>query len=392
MSQALDTILIVDDDLGTRTFLREQVFLSQNYRVLEAKDAPDALLLLRQDRPDLIVLDLQLAGLSGHDLLVAVQSQGYRGPLIAMAEAISPRAVIEAFRLGATDYIARPLREAEVLAAVERGLAEVRLRRQRDSLVTQLQISNRQLEARIKQLTALYDIGQSVTVLTDMDSLYQRALDGALDLSGADHAMLFLRDDKSGKLILKAGKNLPLTLLDRMGEPIQDRIAELAVSSREPVILAGDSLRQFNAPRDLCALAYIPLAVQKTVVGVLAVSSSRSQGAFSEEHGRLLRALGAYIAIAMVGARLSMMLEQRSGQMQAAVRELQERDKHRTRQTKETLTRLHQPLIAIEAEIIRLGQSAAEPVPNPVRYKLAGLGQQVRQLITYITNLQQKPG
>jgi GAF domain-containing protein len=158
------------------------------------------------------------------------------------------------------------------------------------------------------------------------------------------------------------------------------------------VILAGDSLRQFNAPRDLCALAYIPLAVQKTVVGVLAVSSSRSQGAFSEEHGRLLRALGAYIAIAMVGARLSMMLEQRSGQMQAAVRELQERDKHRTRQTKETLTRLHQPLIAIEAEIIRLGQSAAEPVPNPVRYKLAGLGQQVRQLITYITNLQQKPG
>ncbi|MBI5961035.1 MAG: response regulator, partial [Chloroflexi bacterium] len=210
MSQQLDTILIVDDDPGTRTLLREQVFSSDTYRVFEAKDAPDALLMLRQNRPDLIVLDLQLPGLSGHDLLVAVQSQGYRGPLIAMAENTSPRSVIEAFRLGATDYVTRPLREAEVMAAVERGLADVRLRRERNTLVTRLQSTNQQLEVRVKQLMTLYEIGQSVTALSDMESMFSRALEAALTLSGADHAMLFLRDDKNGQLILWAGKNLPL--------------------------------------------------------------------------------------------------------------------------------------------------------------------------------------
>jgi DNA-binding response OmpR family regulator len=90
MSEQRDTILIVDDDPGVRTLLREQVFAAQRFQVYEAKDGPDALLALRQHRPDLIVLDLQLPGLSGHDMLVAVRAQGYGGPLIAVEERANP--------------------------------------------------------------------------------------------------------------------------------------------------------------------------------------------------------------------------------------------------------------------------------------------------------------
>lgn len=394
MSQQQDTVLIVDDDPAARTLLREQVFSPQTYRVFEAKDAPEALLMLRQNRPDLIVLDLVLPGLSGHDLLVAVQSQGYRGPLIAVAERTnaSPRAVVEAFRLGATDFVTKPLREAEVLTAVERGLADVRLRRQRDSLVTQLQTANQQLEAHVKELTTLYEIGQSVTALADLDSVFNRVLEGAVTLTGADHSILFLRDDKSGQLILRAGKNLPLILLDRMGDPVQDRIADQVMASREAVVVAEEGLRRFNASRDLYAVAYVPLTVQKTAVGVLSVGNTRTRRLFDERHGRLLKTLADYAAITIVSARLSLTLEQRSSQMQTAYRELQERDVQRSRYLKETLMRLHQPLIAIEADLIRLGQTPGEPVPEATRRKLAILSQQIRQLITQVKALEQQAG
>jgi len=387
MSAQPDTILIVDDDPETRALLRDQVFSAKTFRVFEAKDGPDALLRLGEHRPDLIVLDLQLPGLSGHDTLVALKSQGYSGPLIAIAEESNRRPVVDAFRLGATDYLTRPIREAEVLAAAERGLAEVRLRHQRDALITQLQQANGQLEARVKELTTLQEIGQSVAALTDLETVLNRVLEGAISLTGADQSVLFLRDDKSGQLVLRAGRNLPLAMLDRVGDPVQDKLADLVMTSREALVVAGDSLRVFSLARDLYSVAYVPLAVQKTAVGVLAVGNHKTQTPFTDNHGRLLKALADYAAIAIVTARLSRLLEQRGKATETAVRELRERDAKHKQQVQEILTNLHQPLIAIETELIQVTQNPGPPAD--AARKLAALAQRVRQLVTKVNSLQQ---
>ena len=392
MSEQCDTILIVDDDPDVRFLLREQVLTSSDYQVVEAKDGPEALWSLRQYFPDLIVLDLLLPGLSGHDLLVAVQAQGFRGPLIAVAESGNPRAVVDAFRLGATDFVTKPLREAEVLAAVERGLADVRMRRQRDTLLSQLQQTNRQLEARLRELTTLHEIGQSVTTLRDLDSVFSHVLEGALVLTGADHALLLLRDDKSGQLVLRAGKNLPLALLDHLGEPVRDQFADLVMTSREALLVAGDRLRRFVAARDLYAVAYVPLVVQKTAVGALAVGNSRTRAAFDDHHGRLLRSLADYAAITILSARLSQIFEQRTNQLRRTYREIQERDAQRIQQVSDLLAGLHQPLIAIEAELIRLAQTTGQYSPPDANRRLATLARQTRQLVTHVNALRNRQG
>ncbi|GIV82323.1 MAG: hypothetical protein KatS3mg051_1677 [Anaerolineae bacterium] len=115
------TILIVDDDPDVRDLLREGVFAGDEYRVLEARDGPDALTLLGQEAPDLILLDLVLPGLSGMDVLVALASHGVQAPVIVMTEDRDLSAAVEAFRLGAADVVAKPLREAEVAAAADRA-------------------------------------------------------------------------------------------------------------------------------------------------------------------------------------------------------------------------------------------------------------------------------
>ena len=387
MSEQYDTILIVDDDPSVRDLLREQVFAAKHFRVFEAKDGPDALLMLQQHTPDLVVLDLQLPGLSGHDMLVAFTSQGYRGPLIAVDSSQTARSVIEAFRLGATDFVTKPLREAEMLAAVERGLGAVRLRRQRDALIVQLQGANRELEAHVRELTTLYEIGDSVTAMRELAHVFEHVLDGAISLTGADHALLLLRDDKSGKLVLRAGRNLRLSMLDRLGEPVEDQLANLVMTSREALILSGDGLRRFAVGKDLYAVAYVPLTVQRTAIGALAVGNHQTPASFHEDHGRLLRSLANYAAIAIVSVRLSSLLEQRSRAVEDAYHELRARDAQRARQLQIVLSRLHQPLITIEAELIKLAQSASNSGDRDSSRSLSSLGQQVRQLITQVTSL-----
>jgi two-component system NtrC family sensor kinase len=385
-----DVILIVDDDPEERALLRDQVFSSDQFEVIEAQDGPTGLIHLRQYSPDLIVLDLQLPSLTGRDMLVAIQSQGYHGPLIVIADSSSERGVIEAFRLGATDYITRPIRETEVLAAVERGLAEVRLRRQRDTLVMQVQETNRQLEARLNELTTLYDIGQSVSALRELESLFEGVMEGAISVTGADHAMLLLRDDETGQLILRAGKNMRLAMLDRLGESVQDPLADLVMTSREALTVAGDSLHRFTAAKDLYAAAYAPLIVQTMSIGVLVVGNHEKQAAFTENHGRLLKALADYAAIAIVNAHLFTMLEQRARAVETAYRELQAHDAERGRQMQIVLARLHQPLAGIEHELARLARGDEGKIPKNVGDRLSDINQQVRQLASMIAGLVQR--
>ena len=384
-----DTILIVDDDAEVRALLHDQVFAPRDYRVLEAKDAPDALALLGHEQPDLILVDLRLPGLSGHDLMFALRAQGYRGPVVAMGDHDSPRAATEALRLGATDYVTKPLREAEVLAAVERGLAEVRLRRQRDALRRELEQTQAVLDEQTNALAIVYTIGQEVSALGELDDVYEVALEGAREVTGADYAALFLRDERSRRTILRAGHNLPLTLLDRLGEPVNDRLAELVMSSRQELVVAGDALKRFKASRDLYAVVYVPLVIRERALGVLAVGNYQQQVAFEYYHARLLRTLADYVAMALLSAQLMRVSDRRAQALENARQELRDREEQYERQLRKVLTQLYQPLVAIENELARMAQRTARRAPK-ISQRLSALWQYVHQLTAHVAATAQR--
>jgi two-component system NtrC family sensor kinase len=276
------------------------------------------------------------------------------------------------------------------MSAVERSLNEVRLRQQRDTLVTQVQSANQQLEARVRELETLYHMGQTVTSMRELDGLFERVLGGAISVSGADHAMLFLRDDKTGQLILKAGKNMRLSMLDRLGEAVNDQLAELVMTSQEPLVVAGDGLKRFSSAKDLYAVAYVPLTVQSAAIGALAVGNHQTNTAFNDGHGRLLKALADYAAIALVNARLFGMLEERAGMMEKAYTELRERDAQRGRQLQILITRLYQPLVEIQQQLIRLTKE--NKLPKNVYDDIVAQAQRAQHLAVMLSSLNnQKP-
>jgi hypothetical protein len=93
---------------------------------------------------------------------------------------------VQAFRLGATDYLLWPLREAEVINVVERVLKQVHERRDRERLSRQLLQANQDLQQRVEELTTLGSIGKAVTSITDQSLLFDRILEGASKVTRAD--------------------------------------------------------------------------------------------------------------------------------------------------------------------------------------------------------------
>lgn len=386
-----DRLLIVDDDPETRSLLRDLVLAATEATVVEAQDGTEALLTLRQHAPDLILLDLDMPGLSGKDMLIALKSHGYSGPLIALASGEGQQSVLEAFRLGATDYVTKPLREAEVVAVLTRALETLGRSRRGDRLAADLQAAQAQVKTLAGQLDALAVVGDMVAQARDLKSLFDRVLDTAIDLTGAGYAMLLLREDRPGKVVLRAGKNLPLAMLDRLDEPVQDQLADLVLTSREALIVSGEALRRFAVAQDLHAAAYVPLVVQSKALGVLAVASTTGGAAFSEAHGRALKTLANLAGIALVNARLFALAARRAQEPASAADgpvPLAERQK---RQMQVLLVHLKQPLDAIEAELNRLVGGGEGPLAKNLGHRLAGVRHQVRQLQALVSKLSSGP-
>jgi transcriptional regulator with GAF, ATPase, and Fis domain len=190
--------------------------------------------------------------------------------------------------------------------------------------------------------------------------------------------------------VLRAGQNLPLALLDHMGEPIQDSLAEMVLGSHEMLLMSGEDLRRFASNKSLYAVIYVPLIVQNTVIGVIAVANQQTLVAFNARHGQLLHALASYTSMAIISTRLSYLLEQRSNTMKEVYRELHERDVQRGRHLQMVLAGLHQPLIAIESELVRMAQTADGKNVKQTRQRLVLVSQRIRQLITQIAALGQR--
>jgi DNA-binding response OmpR family regulator len=121
------TILIVEDEPNVRLVLRTALD-SHAYTLITAEDGPTALGRVKQALPDLILLDLRMPGMGGLEVLRTMREQGVQVPVIILTAYGSVPDAMAALKLGAVDFLAKPL-TPEVL---RRTVAEVLLRHDRN--------------------------------------------------------------------------------------------------------------------------------------------------------------------------------------------------------------------------------------------------------------------
>lgn len=116
-------ILVVDDDPEMRALLLD-VLTNEGYEVVEAKDGTEAVLALRARKFDLILMDKNMPGPSGLDLLPGFRRVSPWSPIIMMTAFGDVPSYMEAVEKGAVEFLFKPFRMEELKAAVTKALGE----------------------------------------------------------------------------------------------------------------------------------------------------------------------------------------------------------------------------------------------------------------------------
>lgn len=152
MDNSKYTLLVVDDEIGVRqslvTYLEDSGF-----SVCEAPDAIVGLTVFKEQQPDLVITDLSMPNIDGLTLLQQIHEIEPGTPVIVISGAGVMGDVVEALRLGATDYLIKPIVDLEVLVlAIHKSLERNQLVLDNQRYRVELEKANAQLQRHIAVL------------------------------------------------------------------------------------------------------------------------------------------------------------------------------------------------------------------------------------------------
>jgi two-component system alkaline phosphatase synthesis response regulator PhoP len=110
------TILMVDDQMSVRTLVREYL-TEEGYRVVVASNGKEALYAARQQKPDLILLDIMMPEMGGYDFIRAHRKK-HNTPIILLTAKLDETDKVLGLELGADDYVTKPFGMRELVARI----------------------------------------------------------------------------------------------------------------------------------------------------------------------------------------------------------------------------------------------------------------------------------
>jgi two-component system, OmpR family, KDP operon response regulator KdpE len=168
-------VLVVDDEPPIRKLLRMGL-ATANYQILEAPNAKTALAQLAEN-PDLVILDLGLPDMDGHELLRTIRSRNEKVPIVVLSSRGDEAGKVRALDFGADDYVTKPFGMDELLA------------RLRAALRHQLQVHGERPVFRIGELSV--DLVRRIVKVGDKD----------IKLSPKEYDLLRLLVQHAGKVL-----------------------------------------------------------------------------------------------------------------------------------------------------------------------------------------------
>ncbi len=121
-------ILFVDDDPAHR-YLVEHYLTAGKYQVITAANVSDALAMISDQEPDLLITDILMPTASGFDLAEAIQTKGWGGkfPIIFLSSENTVETRVNSYRRGGEYFMNKPCAPAELLAVVNSALRRSRM-------------------------------------------------------------------------------------------------------------------------------------------------------------------------------------------------------------------------------------------------------------------------
>lgn len=277
-------VLVADDEIHT-THMLELIFEREGYQVECANDGVAALEAAKRLMPDLILLDIQMPGMNGFDVLRGLRENAMTAnipTILITAKAMKPSDVAHGLELGADDYLSKPFAPLELIARAE---SKMKARQ----LEEMLQEQNQALEALLRT-------GEELNQTLETDDLPQLILFLALDLLFADLAAI-VRFNEAGDVI---DHRIQMNNAEMVINP--QVIIDSLPSKRVSMMWPGSEPLIDNFQSGML----IPLEHSSMPMGVLMVASNKTT--YDANALRLLRGIGKQASLALRNAELYEML------------------------------------------------------------------------------------
>ncbi len=313
--------LLVVDDEATVTELLQEFLTTLGYEVEVAANGEAAVARIPVYRPDAVLSDLNMSGLTGLDVMRFARQADDETMVILITGETTTAVAIDAIRQGAYDYIIKPFELDDVQSSVERALANRRLRAVNRQLVEELSqkneiLSNHEQELREQvrlathQMRTLYEVGKEISADLELDPRVATVASKAAELSGARAVVVYLRleETEEGRVAAAHGLGLPGGEADR----VHFFTAERAIGFDHPDYRAVRRVASAEHPIELPllggqrfeSLLAMPLSLSagQQVFGLLVMLDK--PGGFSAADEKFLELYASEAAIAVHNSRL----------------------------------------------------------------------------------------
>src|SRR5215510_6870564 len=159
MTEDWGAILVVDDDVEMRELVHD-VLKARGHQVTTAGSGQEALALLAQSDFAVVLTDLRMKGMGGTELLTEIKRVYPDIDVILMTAFGSVETAVEAMKLGASDYLTKPVRSEEIVRVVERAVREASLLREVGRLRKEVhkEYSFHQILGKSKAIQAVFEL------------------------------------------------------------------------------------------------------------------------------------------------------------------------------------------------------------------------------------------
>ncbi len=152
-------ILVIDDEVGPRESLR--MLLKTDYEVHTADCVEAGLKMLRENKPDTIVMDIRMPGMTGIEGLRKIREIDSNLSVIMLTGFGALETAKEALRLGANDYISKPFDASEMRDVIARNVERTRVHRASENTAAEIKELNNRLLKELAQKERLASLGQA---------------------------------------------------------------------------------------------------------------------------------------------------------------------------------------------------------------------------------------
>lgn len=200
-------IMLVDDDDSVREALTE-ILSRRGWLVDDFSSAESAMDALKNERYGVVLADINMPGLSGMDFLHLARESAPEVPVVMITGYPSIDLAVEAIKFGAVDFLQKPFKAEELEIVIRKAVGSVeRAPGAANRLLSvggQHGVARRRLEDKIKELSILHTISESLDEVSGKDDIFRKTMDIAQIIADADSAFIMVVEHDNGKLVVRA--------------------------------------------------------------------------------------------------------------------------------------------------------------------------------------------